>query len=60
MPEPRTKVTKRTEGRSASPSLESHASLPANEEGFIPPHGGYEKLLAYQKALVVYDATLHF
>ena len=29
-------------------------------EGFIPPHGGYEKLLAYHKALVVYDATLHF
>jgi len=29
-------------------------------EGFIPPHGGYQKLLAYQKAVVVYDATLHF
>lgn len=29
-------------------------------EGFIPPHGGYQDLLAYQKALVVYDATLHF
>lgn len=29
-------------------------------EGFIPPHGGYQNLLAYQKALVVYDATLHF
>ena len=29
-------------------------------EGFIPPHGGYEKLLAYHKALVVYDATLYF
>lgn len=28
--------------------------------GFIPPHGGYESLLTYQKALVVYDATLHF
>ncbi|HYG36463.1 MAG TPA: four helix bundle suffix domain-containing protein [Clostridia bacterium] len=26
----------------------------------IPPHGGYEKLLSYQKALVVYDATLYF
>lgn len=31
-----------------------------NPEGFIPPHGGYERLLSYQKALVVYDATLHF
>jgi four helix bundle suffix protein len=29
-------------------------------EGFIPPHGGYQKLLAYQKAVVVYDATLYF
>jgi four helix bundle suffix protein len=29
-------------------------------ERFIPPHGGYQSLLAYQKALVVYDATLHF
>ncbi|MCU0772906.1 MAG: four helix bundle suffix domain-containing protein [Verrucomicrobia bacterium] len=29
-------------------------------EGFIPPHGGYQSLLAYQKALVVYDATLRF
>ena len=29
-------------------------------DGFIPPHGGYEKLLAYQKAVVVYDATLRF
>ena len=25
--------------------------------GFIPPHGGYENLLSYQKALIVYDAT---
>ncbi len=28
--------------------------------GFIPPHGGYQELLSYQKALVVYDATLYF
>jgi four helix bundle suffix protein len=28
--------------------------------GFIPPHGGYQDLLSYQKALIVYDATLHF
>jgi four helix bundle suffix protein len=28
--------------------------------GFIPPHGGYQKLLAYQKSVVIYDATLHF
>jgi len=29
-------------------------------EGFIPPHGGYEKLLSYQKSQIVYDATVKF
>jgi len=29
-------------------------------EGFIPAHGGYHNLLSYQKALIVYDATVHF
>jgi four helix bundle suffix protein len=29
-------------------------------EGFIPPHGGYEKLLSYQKSQIVYDATVRF
>ena len=29
-------------------------------EGFIPPHGGYKRLLSYQKAEIVYDATVHF
>jgi len=28
--------------------------------GFLPPHGGYADLLSYQKAEVVYDATLYF
>src|SRR5262249_33086404 len=27
---------------------------------FIPKHGGYKKLLSYQKAEIVYDATVHF
>ena len=26
--------------------------------GFIPPHGGYETLLSFQKATVVYDGTV--
>src|SRR5712692_3006459 len=30
------------------------------EEGFIPPHGGYQELLSYQRAEVVYDATVRF
>src|SRR5919206_2474063 len=29
-------------------------------ETFIPPHGGYGGLLAYQKALIVYQATVRF
>jgi four helix bundle suffix protein len=29
-------------------------------DGFIPAHGGYQKLLSYQKAAIVYDATVHF
>jgi four helix bundle suffix protein len=28
--------------------------------GFIPLHGGYKKLLSYQKAQIVYDATVYF
>jgi len=28
--------------------------------GFIPPHGGYKTLLSYQKAEIVYDATVYF
>jgi four helix bundle suffix protein len=28
--------------------------------GFIPQHGGYKKLLSYQKAEIVYDGTVYF
>ena len=38
--------------------------LPEREKnmtnGFIPPHGGYKKLLSHQKAEIVYDATVYF
>ena len=34
--------------------------MPPEESGFIPPHGGYEKLLSYQKAVIVYDGTVFF
>src|SRR5882724_13430457 len=27
-------------------------------KGFIPPHGGYENLLSFQKSRIVYDATV--
>ncbi|MEW6302362.1 MAG: four helix bundle suffix domain-containing protein [Verrucomicrobiota bacterium] len=62
----RTKATKRTAGATRakepprpSPSLKSFSSL-APADGFIPTHGGYQQLLSYQKALVVYDATVYF
>lgn len=29
-------------------------------EGFIPPHGGYENLVSFQKARIVYDGTVWF
>ena len=29
-------------------------------ENFIPPHGGYAGLLAYQKAIIVFQATVRF
>lgn len=29
-------------------------------EHFIPPHGGYEQLLSFQKARIVYDGTVKF
>jgi four helix bundle suffix protein len=29
-------------------------------ERFIPQHGGYKRLLSYQKAEIVYDATVYF
>ena len=29
-------------------------------ETFIPPHGGYQRLLSYRKAEIVYDATVYF
>jgi len=30
------------------------------KDGFIPPHGGYQDLLSYRKAEIVYDATVWF
>src|SRR6266536_2050630 len=38
----------------------SPASYSSPDEGFIPPHGGYEKLLSYQKSQIIYDATVKF
>ncbi|MEJ5262890.1 MAG: four helix bundle suffix domain-containing protein [Ignavibacterium sp.] len=31
-----------------------------SEDGFIPQHGGYKKLLTFQKAEIIYDGTVYF
>jgi four helix bundle suffix protein len=31
-----------------------------NTEGFIPKHGGYRKLITYQKAEIIFDGTKYF
>ncbi|HEY4596938.1 MAG TPA: hypothetical protein VIJ02_11090 [Thermoanaerobaculia bacterium] len=32
----------------------------ATSPWFIPPHGGDKQLISYQRAEIVYDATVHF
>ena len=32
----------------------------SNEDSFIPPHGGYQNLLSFKKAEVIYDGTVYF
>src|ERR1041384_2277601 len=57
MPNDKTKKTHSTKiPQSGDPSSPSSSSYP----GFIPPHGGYEKLLAYRKSEIIYDATVRF
>lgn len=40
--------------------MKEHTGQPAVPAGFIPPHGGYQSLLSYRKAQIVYDATVRF
>lgn len=57
MPADKTKKTNSTKmAKSSHPSPASSVSYP----GFIPPHGGYETLLAYRKSQIIYDATVRF
>lgn len=35
-------------------------SVPCFQRPFIPPHGRYESLHSYQKAQIVFDATVYF
>lgn len=43
-----------------TPSVPAVPSVPSEPGGFIPPHGGYQNLLSFQKAQIVYDATVYF
>ncbi len=54
MSDDKTKQTKRTPTNNSSPL--SSKFYP----GFIPPHGGYQNLLAYKKSEIIYDATVRF
>ena len=42
------------------PSVPDVPSKASNPPGFIPPHGGYQSLLSYQKSQIVFDATVYF
>lgn len=59
MPTPkRTEGTKKTQGTALAPA---ERRIPASRPPtFLPPHGGYEQLLSYQKARIVYDGTVRF
>ena len=54
-------ATDKTNKTNRAPSR-GDSSCPSNPSypGFIPPHGGYEKLLAYRKSEIIYDATVRF
>ena len=46
--------------RQRVPPVSSVPAVSAPPEGFIPLHGGYQNLLSYHKAQIVYDATVYF
>src|ERR1043165_4846553 len=46
--------------RPIGPIGASAMTTSADQPGFIPPHGNYEKLLSYRKAEIVYDLTYRF
>ena len=45
---------------SMKPEKETERTKGTEGTGFIPPRGGYQNLLSYQKALIVFQATLYF
>jgi four helix bundle suffix protein len=55
MPERTPQRTNRTHATNRS-----HSSYSSHPEGFTPPHGGYEDLLSFQKARIIFDGTRRF
>lgn len=55
-----TNETKGTDGTHSSPQSQPSHFSSQPQEGFIPPHGGYEKLISYPKTQIIYDATVRF
>ncbi|TSA35038.1 MAG: four helix bundle protein [Verrucomicrobiaceae bacterium] len=61
MPERNNKKTKGTSEKDENlPLPASLQSIPSGGSHFIPPHGGYEELISFQKARIVYDGTVRF
>lgn len=58
MTERKQNQTDKTKGTDKTYS--SSESSSSHSEGFIPAHGGYEDLLSFQKARIVYDGTVRF
>jgi four helix bundle suffix protein len=53
-------VDQKTKGPPKAPPKDNSTSSPGQDSTFIPPHGGYQDLLSFQKARIVYDATVRF
>ena len=47
-------------GRTPHRTNKTNRTHSSQTEGFTPPHGGYEDLLSFQKARIVFDGTVRF
>jgi four helix bundle suffix protein len=59
----RRQALRRVAGVAQSPTKKANKKVMPkdnNTPGFIPPHGGYRKLITYQKAEIIYDGTVYF
>jgi Aldo/keto reductase family len=58
MPKQSPKATNRTKATNYDYSSPESHETPV--KSVLPPHGGYENLLSFQKARIVYDGTVRF